>query len=319
MQKLFSTNTRFYPFLLLLSISGFLLTYLFSNLNPDPFFTFYSLISFILCTWFCQEIIAELYKKPLPDIRIILFLFLFLSPILQYYQYLSSYEYLSILFYLFIFYNLLIYLKKNETVNFIFIGLGFILAAWFYPYSLFITLIPLLYLIFKSSLAKKLILILALTSLVVLQQFNYVNYDFLFSWDLDNYFNSKSNSVSYNVVNIIFAFYPIFHPLFFAGAIVTIPFIRQNDFEETISKLILSSLLLYILFVAGLPFQHFNMLILAFPLVIIFLFPAIYRVINLTEYFRPRLLKFIPYAAVIVQLLLLLLLILGYFPKFFNN
>ena len=114
---------------------------------------------------------------------------------------------------------------------------------------------------------------------------------FLNEWSVRHFFKSSFTTqdgfTSYKLPNLIYAFYVFFHPGFiFIGAILSV--ITLKHYKSLFifhQKIILCCSAVYILFLAGIPFQNPRILGLVFPLILVLLFPAFekfwqYRLIN---------------------------------------
>ncbi|WAC03779.1 phospholipid carrier-dependent glycosyltransferase [Lacinutrix neustonica] len=110
---------------------------------------------------------------------------------------------------------------------------------------------------------------------------------FLKVWSVSNYFKSsyttEDGTQHYLFPNLLHTFYLFFHPGFlcigfFLSAITLRDYKTRITFHQTI--LILCSAL-YILFLAGIPFQNPRILGLVFPLVLIWFFPAFQKLMNM--------------------------------------
>jgi hypothetical protein len=130
---------------------------------------------------------------------------------------------------------------------------------------------------------------------------------------IDNIFSKGEGVVTYKTLNIFFSFIPLIHPVFLVAGIIVLSLIKKYDFESDLLKIAVVSYFFYGIFVAGLPFQHYNMLMITFPFLLLIFYPAVTRVINLTEYFRPSLKKYIPYIIFNIQLIIFYLLSTGFF------
>ena len=86
-------------------------------------------------------------------------------------------------------------------------------------------------------------------------------------------FDTAEGSFSYLFPNIGFVFYAFFHPLFFSLGAILIFFIHpKKDFNSQVYVAI--GLAVYLLFLAGIPYQNKRFLLLAMPFVgILFLEP----------------------------------------------
>lgn len=103
---------------------------------------------------------------------------------------------------------------------------------------------------------------------------------FLNEWSVTHFikssFATQDGFTSYMLPNLIYTFYVFFHPGFiFIGGILTI--IILKDYKSLFifhQKLLLFCSAVYILFLAGIPFQNPRILGLVFPLILVILFPA---------------------------------------------
>ena len=307
-----------------LSKSGFFYTgclivcgllYLFTAINSYSshlVFTITNIFILVFTALLAEKIITVIYKGPLVEVRLIIFLLLLLSPYFQFYLSQAAFEYFSIFFMMFAFFNYALFEKSNEK-GFILISVFSILfSTYFYAYSL-IALLPLLVINFLK--AKWTGLLYTLTFLIaayLLYYYNYLNFNFIFEWEISNFFSSGLNSSEYKTLNIIFSFFPFFHPAFMLAGILAIPFARRYDIAAETIQIMVISIFLYLFFIAGLSFQHFNMLIITFPLIIILFYPAFTRIINLTEYFRPTLKKYFPFLIMFLQVFFYYLITAGF-------
>ena len=73
-----------------------------------------------------------------------------------------------------------------------------------------------------------------------------------------------------------------FHPgFFFIGGILSVIWVKNYKlYISTIHKTLLICVLLYVLFLAGIPFQNPRILGLVFPLVLIILYPAFEKLVH---------------------------------------
>ena len=100
----------------------------------------------------------------------------------------------------------------------------------------------------------------------------------IFGWDISNMF--KRNFVTadgtqhYTLPNFIYCFSNLFSPGYFFAGFIVLFFVSKKHFNNSISKLVLLSWIAYSVFLGGIPFQNNRILLLSFPLVLIFLFPA---------------------------------------------
>lgn len=111
-----------------------------------------------------------------------------------------------------------------------------------------------------------------------------INHNWLLLWDIKNFFardfNHKDGILHYSLPNCLFVLKTVWSPIYTMILLPTFFFIRKKDFESFNSKLLFVSILLYSLFLAGIPFQNDRFLLPTFPILVILLSPALARLYN---------------------------------------
>lgn len=116
--------------------------------------------------------------------------------------------------------------------------------------------------------------------------FAFIKNDWLTTWSFANFFRSDfitdgGGIAHYNTWNVIYVFYNLAHPAFcFAGILFTVLSLKYLKKMRAEVIFTMASIVLYALFLAGIPFQNLRFLILSFPLVVVLLYPAFIRIIN---------------------------------------
>lgn len=127
---------------------------------------------------------------------------------------------------------------------------------------------------------------------------------FLKVWSFSNYFKSSYTTAdgtqSYPFPNLIYTLYLFFHPgfIFIGGFLSAITLKNYKILFPFHQKILLICSALYIFFLAGIPFQNPRVLGLVFPLILILLFPAFARLMQVKLIQR----FFIPIGMVCVML-----------------
>ena len=127
---------------------------------------------------------------------------------------------------------------------------------------------------------------------------------FLKVWSFSNYvksgFTTEDGTTSYTFPNLIYTLYVFFHPGFiFIGGILSLITLKNYKSLFTFhQKILMICSALYILFLAGIPFQNPRILGLVFPLILILLFPAFTKLMEFKSIKR----FFIPIGIVCVML-----------------
>lgn len=127
---------------------------------------------------------------------------------------------------------------------------------------------------------------------------------FLKVWSFSNYvksgFTTEDGATNYTFPNLIYTLYVFFHPGFiFIGGILSLITLKNYKSLFTFhQKILMICSALYILFLAGIPFQNPRILGLVFPLILILLFPAFTKLMEFKSIKR----FFIPIGIVCVML-----------------
>lgn len=128
-------------------------------------------------------------------------------------------------------------------------------------------------------------------------------HQWLHLWQIQNFFKSSFSTPDgiqdYFLPNVLFPLkalaYPGFMPLFF----ILLFFLRKGDVLNNRMLVPLLSLLIYFIFLSGIPFQNDRFLVIAYPFVALIMYPAFSRIL---ERFKPSLL--IVFMVCIVQITL---------------
>jgi 4-amino-4-deoxy-L-arabinose transferase-like glycosyltransferase len=114
---------------------------------------------------------------------------------------------------------------------------------------------------------------------------NFLSHNWLLDWDINNFFShtfsTAEGSMNYNFINIVFAFATNFHPIFSIFLLPLLFFIKKIDFYATKEKqIIFWSIVIYTLFLAGIPYQNKRFFSLSFPLLLLIMFPLFERALE---------------------------------------
>jgi hypothetical protein len=163
----------------------------------------------------------------------------------------------------------------------------FIVAAFMSRYASIIITLPVIiystYLLFKQKNIKELISAILLCLIcsipfLILQWgmlFEASSNYFLKEWSLNHFFQTQfktsDGTNSYTLPNIVYVLYVFFHPGFICiGLLLTAISLKHiKQFLNPHNKLLLICSLLYLFFLAGIPFQNPRVLALAFPLILV--------------------------------------------------
>ena len=172
-----------------------------------------------------------------------------------------------------------------------------------------------LYLIYKRKAFLQLFLAMLLSFIVAIPflifqrdaLFSGANNPFLKTWSVANYFKSsfttQDGTTQYSLPNLIYALQVFYHPGFiFIGGILSLITLKKYKLLFSFhQKVIIICSTIYLLFLAGIPFQNPRILGLAFPLILIGLFPAFIALIKIK--LIKRYLFLITIVTIVLQLL----------------
>jgi len=126
-----------------------------------------------------------------------------------------------------------------------------------------------------------LIMVILLFPHYLVRNFNYnlfLSHPALQNWSIGNFFKSDFTTTEglfhYPYINLLYAFSHILHPRYLFTGIMFLPFLFLNQLAFKNRGIIFLSILIYALFLAGIPYQNNRFLLLTFPLVLICFFPA---------------------------------------------
>ncbi|MGH2665140.1 ArnT family glycosyltransferase [Flavobacterium sp.] len=249
-----------------------------------------SVFAFSITAFYLEKIIQLTYNEN--SAQNIPFLFFILSPIALVHSILIMSDMLACCFTTLAIYHLLLFIQKDTNRNFLF---GAVLAvfALLTRYAAAVILLPfcvlaLIHLIKKKNYTYLLLSVLfsglvAIPHIVIRSQnsLQFLSHPWLQSWSFLNIFQSDFTTVDGETknryINLIYTFFTFFHPAFlFFGIVLFAVFLKRRKITfYKYQKLFLTAILLYLLFLGGIPFQNKRFLILSFPLAIAFLFPFI--------------------------------------------
>lgn len=277
----------FYP--MLYPVIGTIISFLFSL----PFaLQLVSILSLIISAIYLYKILVLLYRTEKKSTMQYIFLFFLLSPYMLRGSIVVMSDSLAIVCVVASYYYFEQYIRT--TVNKYFLELVFFFAAAISTrYAAFVVLIPFMLIavaVFFKNFSEgltwgkilTLLLSLGIIGIIFLPHllirshllFGFIHHEWLMTWSPFNFFlnqfNTSDGFSSYLFYNIIFVFFNVIHPAFcFAGIFLLISLKIMGGKNLNIPLII--SVLLYSLFLAGIPFQNMRFLLLSFPFVLILL------------------------------------------------
>ena len=109
----------------------------------------------------------------------------------------------------------------------------------------------------------------------------FLGHSFLQNWSVSHWFLSEFVNVDgyhqYFFPNLIYSLSNFFYPGYFFIGIALVFFLRKSDVVQLENQVILASVFIYVIFLAGLPYQNMRYLLIPFPLVVVAMFPAFQR------------------------------------------
>ncbi|WP_157821885.1 glycosyltransferase family 39 protein [Tenacibaculum sp. Bg11-29] len=269
---------------------------LLSFLIEDNIFslTLLSCISFFITCLYTLKTIRILYPKTQVSFLYVL-IFCSFCPFLLKMGLIVMSDAMAITFVVLSFYFFFLFYYNNTSLIPVFI---FITCAFMTRYpSIFVTL-PILffcsYLVIRRKKWKPFIISLFFSFVITIpfiifqrdELFKATSNSFLNSWSIQNFFSRSHVTVdgvnTYLFPNIVYVFYVFFHPGFiFIGVLLSFFAIKNHKLLLSFpQKLLGISIAIYILFLAGIPFQNPRILALTFPLVLLLFFPFFSNFIN---------------------------------------
>ena len=125
------------------------------------------------------------------------------------------------------------------------------------------------------------------------------------NWSAGNFFqrtfNHENGIAAYALPNILFLFFPLAHPAFCLTISGLFFLFKKTDIVLPVKRILLASIVAYLLFLGGLPYQHLSDLLPAYALLLLLLFPAWDRLYCYGFLFFPRLTAGILVTALVLQ------------------
>lgn len=109
---------------------------------------------------------------------------------------------------------------------------------------------------------------------------SFLNHEFVSSWSISNLFKrsfvTQDGTMHYLLPNIVYAFAPFFHLGFFIIPLALIIAYAKRITWKSFKNvwILIVAIVLYSIFLAGIPFQNNRFLVLTYPFVLILLFPG---------------------------------------------
>lgn len=273
-----------------------------------------SLLSLLVSSVYLHKIIELIYKEK--NSVIVVFVFFCLSPIVLIHSFLVMSDMLNCALVLACMYYFLSYLESSKKSSFLF-GVAFCLLAILTRYATAVILFPIGISVLLKLLKHKqfklilysipIILAISLPHIAVKSQnsLQFLSHHWLQNWNIINLFKSDFITIegprSNHFINLLYICFTFFHPIFFVfGPFIIILFLKNEIRRLTHYQiLILISVILFSLFIGGIPYQNKRYLIPAFAFLFILIFP-VFRCIQRFKFF-----KILLFIVLIIQVLLI--------------
>ena len=268
-------------------LSGVLLSFLpFSQVKVLQLISISSLVG---VTWLLSSLLNKQFTSHKSVILFVLSAF-FLAPTPFIYALSTMSDSLTVFFVMTHFYFAYLFYHENKNSAFI-ASAVFALLAFLTRYAAVPVLLPsslwLTYLVFNRkkwltiSYTLLVLIIISLPHFYIKGFEQQYNHHWLSNWQVINFFQSSfvthEGPHYFPRINLIYSIQHLFHPRFIFIGFPLLFFLRKEDFQSSFRLVVLASILLYMIFLGGIPYQSNRYLMLSFPLIIIVLFPAFNR------------------------------------------
>jgi 4-amino-4-deoxy-L-arabinose transferase-like glycosyltransferase len=267
---------------------GALMSLLFRNVNFS--LQIISIFSFIGIVLYTSKILKLIFVDDEGKRTLFLLCFLLFSPLVLRASILIMSDVLCMFFIVGAFYHFFKFEKTGSKIDlYLLVFYSFSAVMTRYPASI-VLLAPGILALIKLVKEKKIASILLSTCIagVVLmphvlikgnQSTTFINHEFFTDWSVLNFLKSDfitagGGSEKHKIPNIIYSFYNIIHPGYLFIGIPLLLFFRRKDFRSSEIKLMWMCILLYALFLSGVPYQNLRYVMLTFPLALICLYPT---------------------------------------------
>lgn len=253
-----------------------------------------SFISALVSSIYLNKIIELIYKEKTNSL--IIFVFFTLSPIILIHSLLVMSDMLTCAFLLISIYHLLNYLENFKKSSFL-IGITFCLIAVLTRYAAIVILLPIGLVVVIKLIKNKhfslllytlpIIPVISLPHVAIKLQnsIQFLSHSWLQNWNILNIFKSdfitQEGPRNNHFINLIYICFTFLHPIFMFFGIGIIGYSIKNRFRKwnKYQILLVVSILVFSLFIGGIPYQNKRYLIPAFALIVIVIYPQVKNII----------------------------------------
>jgi len=255
------------------------------------------LISFLSlsgCLYFLLKIIDNIYIEKNYSVIYLLITFLFAPYVFRNSIVVMS-DLLTVFFITSSFFFFLGYINKNGANQFIFFTVFSLLAVLTRYAAAVVVIVPSI-IIFYEIIRKKnfshIIIGIVIATLLIIPHIlirksnstEFLGHEWLQKWSLLNFikrdFVTPDGTEHFRFPNILNSFSTIFFPTYLIFGIVLVFFLQKKIFNNKLWLISLSVILIYALFLSGIPYQNQRFFLLSYPFVVIILYPAFERMMS---------------------------------------
>lgn len=245
---------------------------------------FISMISFVLTAVYLYRFIKLWHPEREKPLLIYLCLVFVLSPFMFQSAFLVMSDMLALFFITAAVYHVLKYRQEFRRVDFllaVFFSVSAVMTRYASAVVLFIPLLFLSFTFFRNFRLSNFLWGLLITALSLAPHFfirqghaaQFLTHNWLQSWSVKNWFFSEFTTIDgyqkYRFPNLIYALSNIYHPGFIFMGLLYLILMRKKFLNHSEKIILLASIGLYALFLAGIPFQNMRFLLATFPLVVV--------------------------------------------------
>ena len=253
-----------------------------------------SVLSLSGSLFFLYKIISQTFNRNNDVVLYLLIIFLF-SP----YVFRNSFVVMSDMLTVFCItaslYFFISYLNDGKLKQFIFFTVFSVLSVLTRYAAFVILIIPSLIILFEILKKKRfnhltiavfLVLILIIPHILIRKtnSTEFLGHVWLQRWSVLNYFKkdfvTPDGTEHFRLPNILTAFSNIYYPQYLLFGFILIPFIQKKLFKIRSWIIALFMILIYSLFLAGIPYQNQRFFLLSTPLVAVLFYPSYERILN---------------------------------------
>ncbi len=263
-----------------------------------------SVLSFAGACFYLKKLILLIYNKS-DQLTLYIILFFALSPYVFRFTFLDMSDMATTFLILAAIYYAMLFLKLNRLAALVLFAL-FASFAFYTRYASAVILFPVLSIVIIAIIKQRNyvyfvypILIFAILSLpdllirsrLLIWDLQPGNLQFAYGslhWNIANLFSRNFYNTDgwqhYTYFNLLAVFENVFHPAFIFCGILFLFFLKRDELSNRFSALLVMSILLYALFVAGFPYQNKRYLLITFPFLIVLFYPSYIRITS--KYFN---------------------------------